>query len=406
MRCFCCREMARVAESSTGGLVLSTANYPTEFGTCSCGGEGVKSEQGIIDGIYEAALVPEQWSAVLEAVSRKTDSAFGTVFIYRDGVHKFVGTPESERLVSDYVALGQPKLNSRIDRSLALNSPGFVTDHDFFSEREIADDPFYRDFMYPRGYGWVACTHFPLPSGDVVSVSFERRKSRGAFEPEAVVALDAMRPHFGRAAVLSARLGLERAKGMAQALNVLGIPGAVLRQTGRLYVANEAFAKLIPAVAQDRRDRVVLADPNADALLEAAIARARAKEAGTTVSSIPVAAKGERPAVIFHLIPVRGAANDIFSSGIALLIATPVDRSLVPTAEVLQALFDLTPAEARIARSIVEGKTIEVIALTKGVSRETVRTQVASVLAKTGLNRQAELVALLSGKGIAEGANV
>jgi DNA-binding CsgD family transcriptional regulator len=266
----------------------------------------------------------------------------------------------------------------------------------------MSADPFYRDFMYPRGYGWVACTHFPLPNGDMVSVSFERRKARGAFEAETVAALDAMRPHLGRSAVLSARLGLERAKGMTQSLNVLGIPGAVLRQNGSVYVANEAFQKLVPAMVQDRRDRVRLVEVNADALLEAAIARLQARSATTAVSSIPVAARAGRPPVIFHLIPLRGAANDIFSSGLALLIATPVDRLAVPTAEVLQGLFDLTPAEARVARSIVEGKTIEGIALTKGVSRETVRTQVASVLAKTGLNRQAELVALLSGRGIAE----
>jgi DNA-binding CsgD family transcriptional regulator len=189
---------------------------------------------------------------------------------------------------------------------------------------------------------------------------------------------------------------------MTQSLNVLGIPGAVLRQNGSVYVANEAFQKLVPAMVQDRRDRVRLVEVNADALLEAAIARLQARSATTAVSSIPVAARAGRPPVIFHLIPLRGAANDIFSSGLALLIATPVDRLAVPTAEVLQGLFDLTPAEARVARSIVEGKTIEGIALTKGVSRETVRTQVASVLAKTGLNRQAELVALLSGRGIAE----
>ena len=363
------------------------------------------SELGIIDGIYEAAVVPEQWPSVLEAISRRTDSAFGTVFIYREGVHKFVGTPESERLVSDYIALGQPKLNSRMERSLALNSPGFVTDHDFFSDREMSADPFYRDFMYPRGYGWVASTLFPLPNGDMVSVSFERRKARGAFEADAIAALDTMRPHFGRSAVLSARLGLERVRGMVQSLNVLGIPGAVLRQNGSLYVANDEFGRLVPALVQDRRDRVTLVDGNADALLEDAIARLRTRDAKTMVSSIPVTAKAGRLPVIFHLVPVRGAANDIFSAGLALLVATSVDRALVPTAEVLQGLFDLTPAESRVARSIVEGNTLEGIALAKGVSRETVRTQLASVFAKTGVSRQTELVALLSGKGIAEDAD-
>ncbi len=358
-----------------------------------------------VDEIYEAAAVPDYWPRILERVSKSSESAFGTIFIYRDGVHKFVGTPESERLVSDYVALNQPKLNSRMDRSLALNRAGFMTDRDFFTEEEIARDPFYQDFMYPRGYGWVACTHFPLPSGDFVSISFERTKKRGSYEPRTVAQFDAIRPHFGRAAVLSARLGLERARGMAQALETVGIPGAVLKGNGAIYATNKLLDELIPDVILDWHARVQLLDKAADILLSDALARLRTRGASGQSRSIPVAARDGRPPLIFHVVPVRGAAHDIFSQGLALLLVTPVDRRSVPTAEVLQGLFDLTPAEARVARGIAEAQTVEAIALANGVSRETVRTQLASVLGKTGLNRQAELVALLSGKGIPDQSN-
>jgi len=44
--------------------------------------------------------------------------------------------------------------------------------------------------------------------------------------------------------------------------------------------------------------------------------------------------------------------RDIFTQATALLVVTPVDRAAVPTAEVLQGLFDLTPAEARGAGGI------------------------------------------------------
>jgi DNA-binding CsgD family transcriptional regulator len=81
----------------------------------------------------------------------------------------------------------------------------------------------------------------------------------------------------------------------------------------------------------------------------------------------------------------------------ALLIATPVEPRAVPGAEVLQGLFDLTTAEARIARAIGEGGTIRDIAGRCGVSHETVRNQLKAVLAKTGLRRQAELAGLLGG---------
>jgi DNA-binding CsgD family transcriptional regulator len=60
-------------------------------------------------------------------------------------------------------------------------------------------------------------------------------------------------------------------------------------------------------------------------------------------------------------------------------------------------LFDLSPSEARIARDLTRGQTIKEIAEAAGTSPETVRSQVKSVMAKTGTNRQAEIAALLAG---------
>jgi DNA-binding CsgD family transcriptional regulator len=117
-----------------------------------------------------------------------------------------------------------------------------------------------------------------------------------------------------------------------------------------------------------------------------------------TVKSIPVAATVGHVPMVLHVIPVRGSARDIFTQATALLVVTPVDRAAVPTAEVLQGLFDLTPAEARVARGIGQAETIDTLADATGVNRETVRSQLKAVLSKTGLSRQQELVSLLAGK--------
>jgi DNA-binding CsgD family transcriptional regulator len=69
----------------------------------------------------------------------------------------------------------------------------------------------------------------------------------------------------------------------------------------------------------------------------------------------------------------------------------------VVSAEVIQGLFDLTPAEARVAHGIAAGRTAEELARALGISVETVRKHIAAVLAKTGLPRQAALVGLLAG---------
>jgi DNA-binding CsgD family transcriptional regulator len=68
-----------------------------------------------------------------------------------------------------------------------------------------------------------------------------------------------------------------------------------------------------------------------------------------------------------------------------------------PPVAVVQSLFDLTPAEARVARDLAEGKTVADIVLGSGASESTIRFHVRGVLEKTGCNRQTDVVALLTG---------
>jgi len=60
-------------------------------------------------------------------------------------------------------------------------------------------------------------------------------------------------------------------------------------------------------------------------------------------------------------------------------------------------LFCLTPAEARLAQWVAEGRSLKEAAAAFGVSIHTVRMQLRSIFAKTGTRRQAELVRLMFG---------
>jgi DNA-binding CsgD family transcriptional regulator len=68
----------------------------------------------------------------------------------------------------------------------------------------------------------------------------------------------------------------------------------------------------------------------------------------------------------------------------------------VPHEDTLRVVFDLTPAEARLAQGITRGDTLEEIAISLGIKMPTARTQLAAVFAKTGTRRQAKLVAILT----------
>jgi hypothetical protein len=102
-----------------------------------------------------------------------------------------------------------------------------------------------------------------------------------------------------------------------------------------------------------------------------------------SVRSFPV--RNADSAMIAHVVPIRGSARDIFSLCAAMLILTPVTRPEAPSVELIRSLFDLTPAEARIARGLAAGQTVKVMAAD------------SAVLTKTGYSRQSDVVALLNG---------
>ena len=61
----------------------------------------------------------------------------------------------------------------------------------------------------------------------------------------------------------------------------------------------------------------------------------------------------------------------------------------------LRVIYQLTAAEARLAKLLVSGDSLAVIADRLGVSHNTVRNQLKSIFSKTGTNRQSELVGLI-----------
>jgi DNA-binding CsgD family transcriptional regulator len=67
-----------------------------------------------------------------------------------------------------------------------------------------------------------------------------------------------------------------------------------------------------------------------------------------------------------------------------------------PPARQLADLFGLTGTEAALAADLLAGQELREIAARRGRSINTVRTHLARVMAKTDVNRQSELMRLLT----------
>lgn len=118
-------------------------------------------------------------------------------------------------------------------------------------------------------------------------------------------------------------------------------------------------------------------------------ARRRDRPRLGAVSWVIVSSKDDAPLIL------NQAAADM-SDGMSLVMLLDLDAYLKPNPLMLQQMFGLTTAETRLALQIAKGEVPAEIALRLCLSRTTVRSQLASVFAKTQTKRQAELVRLLA----------
>jgi DNA-binding CsgD family transcriptional regulator len=348
----------------------------------------------LLDRIYEASVIPELWGDVLDKMAPIVDCDGGLLFAVDSGGQiRFISSDCYKPLMNAFVKEGWMTRNIRAARLAAMNYAGFVIDSDVVTEEEINTDPLYVDFLRKHGGGYGTGSVIKVPSKEILVFDFERNWKDGPLDRTGIPMLDRLRPHLARSALISTRLGLERAKLMARTLNDLGLPGAVLKSDGRVLASNDLFETLNKQFVALAHGGVAINHAPAQKLLASALALK--SQVGNC--SILIPGDEDHSPCILHLVPIKRQARDIFSGATFLLIVTPLASPRAPSSEVLNGLFDLSPAEARTAQGLVEGKSIDEVAIANGLSRETIRTQLKSVLSKTGMRRQSELVGLLAG---------
>jgi DNA-binding CsgD family transcriptional regulator len=357
--------------------------------------------EDIIDHVYEAGADPGLWPGLLDRIAARVGAVGSVLFSVGEHGTRWTASPTIAPVFSEYVKDGWIRRDSRIARAAALSHAGFLSDYNLFTLEEMERDSIY-GYLRGKGLGWWAGTVLTGPSGDALALTFDRAFERGPIEERVIRELDLLRPHLARAVLLSARFGLERARGAAEAFTNFGRPAAVLSRKHTLLAANSRFNSLVPEVFREGRDRVHLVPPRADRLLASALEKFEL-DAAEQVRSLPLPACGSQPPMIIHLVPVGSAEQDIFEVGSCLLAATAVVPSSVPSADLIQGLFNLTPAEARVACGIAAGRTVDTLAAAFAVSVGTIRVQLRSVFEKTETTRQAELVQLLAESDLANG---
>jgi DNA-binding CsgD family transcriptional regulator/PAS domain-containing protein len=359
----------------------------------------------IIGDIYDCAINPSGWSATLSRVTLALDAAYTTISLAnpKDNLGRMAAQSpwDSEQLRilnEDYGIEGVPGLKRVLfnDVDVAWSTLANIP------EPEFQQTSFYQNWARPQGLRDACLVKFVHTSDRIGIMGCITRESRDIIGPQEQAFMANLSPHLRRAALIGDLLDQTRVESQfyQATLNSLAIAVVLTDALGRVQFANSTaeakFAQLGPIFRVNGMLRVQ--NPSSQSALLAALARASKSDQslGAGGIGIPISAFGE-PAAVAHVLPLaQGTARAAFKPAtVAVFVSTTISAS-PPANDVLMALFDLTPSEARVAVAVISGASKKDILIQHQVSENTLKTHLSRIYKKTGAQNLAGLVQLAS----------
>jgi len=345
--------------------------------------------------LYGCCGEPERWRGMLDRLCSELDAHSAVVQGLRIDGHRAATmwlAHDSHIDMAAYDASVSDRGNARLDRNRCVGAAGRVVDDaDLFSADEYAVRTSLQEALAAMGLGRFMGGIFPVGSGRYVSIALHRHTSDSrAYSSRQRDRLAALLPHIAQAVQLSESMlrnavagsllqgpldrwpcGLLVCDRDAHVIWAnLRASRALLRGQGLSIV--QGFLKVGRPVSQQKLLRALQDQPRVD-----------------TPSYLALESQDCTWRLAIHVLPPRPGEIDPPLFLISMSDDQPIGD--IPGAALVE-LFGLTQAESRLASALVAGQTVEYFAHQRGVSVGTVRYQLRQVLAKTGAERQADLV--------------
>lgn len=229
-----------------------------------------------------------------------------------------------------------------------------------------------------------------------------RELSAPGFDTEEASVCEILVSQLRRGAELSARIGaseIERAL-YSRVMDRLSVGVVILDETGRVVRCSSAAEAALAARdgIQLQAGKLRAASAREDRDLQAAIRAVLqpcegADRPASRGLSLSRPSGSRNLGVIVQPVPAGGSGLAA-SARVAVYIRDP-EASAEVEGELVRQLFDLTPAEAAVARRLTAGLSLEDAASSLDISRNTARAHLRSIFSKSGITRQTELVRLM-----------
>jgi DNA-binding CsgD family transcriptional regulator len=359
------------------------------------------------DTIYRSMGEAEAWPDALRAVSRMVGATgvvveLPTFDVSREYAIESLTLNVDFKRAMDYAEVSRsldPWTIGALEKFPAC--PGIVVTGQQMTTREtILKSHWHAPVVIPAEMGDVmTATLEPPPQSDapMMMAVFHRHRPCEPFELEAATRLKLVQADLSRAARVAYLLkrAERRETVLARAMDAAPEAIFILARSGVIHFSNAAAEALLRTTTafSVRQGRLHMARPMGKSGFPELLMRVALQKRG---ADFPVELPGRRP-LLASIAPMPPEQHPLARQSTAECVLTIRDPDAgIASVESISAAFQLTLTESRIARSLLLSQSVASIAAAQNVSPDTVRWHLKSIFSKLGVNRQSELVRLLS----------
>jgi DNA-binding CsgD family transcriptional regulator len=361
----------------------------------------------LIGEIYDAALNPDNWNAIVPKIGAFVGGSGGGLFAHHASrksasIYYHFGTDPGYRqlYLEKYLTL-DPMFGTYfvIDVGEVFSTSTVMVHAEFLQSR------FYKEWVRPQGWIDNVCVYLDKAPEGHAGFALFRNEREGLVDEPARERMRLLVPHLRRAVLIGKLIEFktEQAATFADALDGLSAGMLFVDASGRITHANAAGSAMIANgdVLRASLGRLVASDPDVNRTLRDIFLAAASGDAaiGARGVAVPLVGRdGER--YVAHVLPLssgaRRSAGVNYAAAAALFVQKAALARRSPP-EVIAKTYRLTAMELRVLLAIVEVGGVPQVAETLGIGESTVKTHLKRLNEKTGARRQADLVKLFAG---------
>lgn len=363
--------------------------------------ESTAIDARLIELIYEAPIEKEPWTSFLHYF-RTRINADSVLMSFRlpwdDG--ESIDIDDSQWYDRTIRELYYKKYSAQNPLDYEAMRVGCIYSfEDFVSREEFIETPFYKEFCEPLRIEYAFAVYLGDYNGLRTWISCSRGKDRGAFTAAEIDYSRRAIPHLQRALnIFSLLEQYKSSKSIySKTIDSMNIGAVLLDRSGSITEKNGSAEAIIAEnrCVTEHNYRLAFLSPSDHQRYEYLIATLLDEHSSTDYESMVAGNGSDRLSLLMRKIRRLTSDEFVHAPAVIVYLKQPMQEQAIAATRLVSSLFGLTTTEARLAVMLANGQTLDEVRNNLGVTEQTARTYCKRVFAKTGTNRQAELVRLV-----------